>query len=316
MKHIKQHIFLFIVLIIAVYLLIFNALNHTASRELANKNFDFNGKEALQLIKEQVALGPRYPGNEGHDKMVGWMHEQLHSMPNSHIEKQEWNQKGSTSDYELTNFILRVNPDSEKRIIVGTHFDTLKRSVDGAKPIPGANNGASGTAVMLQAIKTLSTNSSPLTTGVDFVFFDAEEGDPDIPPGSTANWSPWGSVYFGEHLDDLYHGAKPDHMINLDLVCSKNAQFYYEMNSLNSTSNQTRKFWGIGAKIDSRMFQPKSKYAVLDDHTVLQKYGVPSFLVIDFDYPPIHSTADTVDKCSSETLDKVGGTLLQYLYSL
>ncbi len=275
---------------------------------------NIDGKTTLALIQSQVDFGPRYLGNGGHDQVVKWLDEQLSAISKENTIKQVWKQKGMKSEYSLTNFIFRINPQNPKRVIVGTHYDTLKHSVDGGKPIPGANNGASGTAVMLSVIQSLTTEHQSPSIGIDFVFFDAEEGDPDIPPG-VSGWEPLGSAYFGEHLSDYYKIKNPGHMVDLDLVCAKDAKFYYETNSLHFAENQTKGLWEIGASIDSQMFLKQPRYAVLDDHTTLQKYGIPGSLVIDFGYPEIHSTTDTIDKCSSETLEKVGNTLLEYINS-
>jgi len=267
----------------------------------------------IQSIKQQVAFGPRYPKSDGHTKFVSWLENQLSPISSNDVVRQDWKQKGVKDSYGLSNFIFRIRPSSQKRIIIGTHFDTLSHSVDGGQPIPGANNGASGTAVLIDLAKELQTN--PPKVGVDLVFFDAEEGDPEIQLGGFG-WTPWGSQYFGEHIADLYSKQKPDHAIIVDLVCSKNAKFYYESNSLSSANSQTKKLWDIGSQVDSQLFVKDTKYSVMDDHTVLQKFGIPSLLVIDFGYPELHSTTDTVEKCSGETLEKTKETLLKYVYSL
>jgi spermidine synthase len=267
----------------------------------------------IQSIKQQVSFGPRFPKSDGHTKFVSWLDTELHSISDTNVVRQDWKQKGLKDSYDLSNFIFRIQPNSPKRIILGTHFDTLKHSVDGGQPIPGANNGASGTAVLLELAKELQKN--PPKVGVDLIFFDAEEGDPEIKLGSFG-WTPWGSTYFGEHLSDIYKNAKPDHAVIIDLVCSKNAKFYYEVNSLASANTQTKKLWDVGSQVDPSLFIKDTKYSVMDDHTVLQKYEIPSLLVIDFGYPELHSTTDTVEKCSGETLEKTKETLLKYVYSL
>ncbi len=279
--------------------------------------------KTLSLIKEQVDFGPRYPGSEGHKKMVEWLDNQLSSIGKENAFKQTWKQKGTKGSYDLTNFIYRINPEADKRIIIGTHYDTLKTSVDTGQPIPGANNGASATAVLLNAARSMQQlqpkADQPLAEianiGIDFVFFDAEEGDPDLPIGGYG-WTPWGSSYFTKNLSDYYKNQKPDHAVILDVVCSKNAEFYYETNSQSSAPAQMKKFWDTGFAIAPDLFHKERKYSVTDDHTVLIKAGIPGFLIIDFDYPPIHSTTDTIDKCSSETFSKMEETLITYLRGL
>lgn len=267
----------------------------------------------LQSIKKQVSFGPRYPKGQGHAPFIAWLDNELRTISAQNSIRQDWEQKGIKETYDLTNFVFRIRPDLQKRIIVGTHFDTLNKSVDNGQPIPGANNGASGTAVLVDLAKELTKNSPKV--GVDLVFFDAEEGDPDIALGSFG-WTPWGSDYFGKHLAELYTNEKPDHAVIIDVVCSSDAKFYYEANSFASANVQTKKMWDIGSKIDYSLFSKDIKHTIVDDHTVLQKYGIPSLLIIDFGYPHIHSTTDTIEKCSGQTLEKTKETLLKYVYSL
>ena len=75
-------------------------------------------------------------------------------------------------------------------------------------------------------------------------------------------------------------------------------------------------FWNAAKTIDSDAFIPQVNAEIRDDHTILNNAGIPSFLVIDVDYPYFHTTADTIDKCSDESLETVGNALLKYIYTL
>lgn len=278
-----------------------------------SKSINFDGDKVIQRLKQIVDFGPRYVTSEGHAKLKDYLDNELNAISQNVVE-QKFTYKGIKNTLEFTNFIVRINPSIKKRVILGTHFDTIKKSIDGEKPIPGANNGGSTTALLIEIAKQLEANP-PNDIGVDIILFDGEEGDPETPPGQNSQWAPIGSEYFAKRINEFY-SQTPDQAVIVDVVCSKNAQFSYESSSMQSAGNQTKKLWSIGKNIDPNLFKEKIGYTVFDDHTSLQKVGIPSLLVIDFDYPYIYSTQDTLDKCSSETLGKVGSTVLEYIYSL
>lgn len=277
----------------------------------------FKGTEAYSFIQKQVAMGPRFIGSEGHTKLVDYLYKEMELHAEEAV-KQDFEIKDKEDIFHYSNIIGRFHSDNPKRIVIGTHFDTLSKSRNGTlwtnnNPVGGANNGASGTAVILELARVLSARQdSPL--GIDLVFFDGEEGTTHTFPGDI-NWKPLGSTYFVEKLDSLY-SQKPQGAIVLDLVCSKEAQFHFESNSLQFAKNQTSSFWSYGEKNASYLFNPTVKYQVVDDHTPLNQAGVPSFLVIDFLYKDLHSPKDTIENCSEETLQSIGETLVDYIYSL
>ena len=152
------------------------------------------------------------------------------------------------------------------------------------------------------------------SVGVDIVFFDGEEGD--INQGSDyTNWKPLGSTYFSEHLSELYGDNKPVSALVLDMVCDKNLRIYKEQSSAQNASAQVESFWSIAREINSGVFRDEVKQSVNDDHTPLNQAGVPSFLLIDFEYPPFHTTGDALDKCSAKSLETVARAVFEYAYS-
>ena len=180
--------------------------------------------------------------------------------------------------------------------------------------MPGANDSASGVAVLVELARILNNSHIVPKVGVDIVFFDGEEGD--IHQGSDhSNWKPLGSTYFAEHLNEFYGNNKPVSALVLDMVCDRDLRIYKEQSSVQNAQVQVDAFWNIAQKVNSRVFQDEVQQNIQDDHTPLNRVGIPSFLLIDFEYPPFHTTSDTLDKCSAESLETVARAVFEYAYS-
>ncbi len=278
------------------------------------EKFTFQGKKALHHIKEITELGPRYLKAEGHQKAIAYFQEQLPS-PKGIWKIQSWAHAGAGGEtFLLSNLVYRINPKAKNRIIIGSHYDSRrfadKDPMQSHMPLTGANDSASGVAVMLELGRLLTT--APLEKlGIDLVFFDGEEGegDPKLP------FFPIGSNYFVDKIHDFYPKRKPDLAIVVDMVCDADLNLYMEKSSLSSAPEAVEAIWAIGAKLHKGII-PKPKYYIRDDHTALQQIGVKSLLLIDFDFPYFHTAGDTLDKCSAKSLDAVGTSIWAYLKGL
>ena len=252
----------------------------------------------LGSVKTQLSFGPRFVGSEGHQKVKEYISTEL-GQSNAKIVRQEWvdEKTGET----LTNFVARFNESASDRIVIATHYDTdptaTKDSVNKNKPVAGASDGASGTAVLLKLAKDFEKLSINQGLGVDMVFFDAE----NYQPGSFAEWSPKGSSYFANKLNDLY-SKPPKKALVVDMVCDKNLNFKKEKASIESNSADVNFLWYIGKSTDKEVFKDIVTSEIKDDHTPLIKAGVPSILLIDLDYPYHNTTKDTLDKCSEKSM--------------
>lgn len=298
-----------------------------------------SGQSMMDMIKQQLSYGPRYVGSDGHRQTRDFIVAEASAMfsastststsastPSVITQRgEELDSNGAT--HGLYNIILRYQPDNPRRIIVGAHYDSKRVADldphDPTAPLPGANDSASGVAVMLETARILAQNnnnygnksSDDLPLGVDFVFFDGEEGFPT--QGShTDAWRPLGSNYFADNLRSIYPETLPEGGLVVDMVCDRNLGIAQDMSSLRYAPEQAKKFWSIGNAIAPGVFQPSNNREVTDDHTALNRVGIPSFVVIDFDYPPWHTKADTTDKCSPKSLSTVSKTLLSYIRSL
>jgi Zn-dependent M28 family amino/carboxypeptidase len=201
--------------------------------------------------------------------------------------------------------IGRANLGKGPIIILGAHYDTRRwADQDPAHPrdpVPGANDGASGVAVLLELARAI--NLGKVHHEIWLAFFDAEDN------GGIDGWD-WvvGSTYMASSLS-----VQPQAMILLDMIGDADQKIYFDGNSDPALS---QKVWTIAAQLGyGDHFIPQVKYTMIDDHIPFAKRGIPSVDIIDFDYPYWHTVADTADKVSSDSLERIGRTLQVFLES-
>jgi len=272
------------------------------------------GKESLSLIKQIVSIGPRYPNTKSKDDFIKFLIAEMETLLDQ-VVLQEFEHEGNT----YTNIIARTNLSQKDRIILGTHYDSKKYADKDPKnpqnPVPGANDSASGVAVLIELARNLALSDNDTNLGVDFVFFDGEEGDPDL-FGTFEGWYPIGSTEFADKIEKYYPATLPSQAVIIDMVCDKNLNIYAEKSSVLSAPSQVTKFFETAQSLYPKNFSGQVISEIKDDHTPLNEAGIPSFLVIDIDYPHYHTTADTPDKCSAVSLQKVGNVLMEYLKNM
>lgn len=272
-----------------------------------------NETPLLNMVKAQLDLGPRHIGTKGHDALAaliaGWLKE-----TGATVVTDRWTETLPSGAYTLTNVMGRINPDAKRRIILGAHYDTKGYAEEekSKAPVPGANDGASGVAVLFALAHELAGLSGP--TGVDLVFFDGEEHDPT---GSTrsAAWHPLGSKRFAEKIATYYPNGKPEAAVVIDMVCDKDLHFVRDEFSMKHARNVTDALWKIGGTVAPDAFNGTKTVAISDDHISLQNVGIPAALIIDYGYDAWHTTRDTIDQCSEESMAIVLETLTQYVHT-
>ncbi len=271
----------------------------------------FDSTRAFNHLRSQVNIGPRIPGTSGIEEARAYMEGELQKQDwiverEPFIPNESWNSKG----IEVTNLVARPNwydTSGEKSFVyLAAHYDTRRladQEQDAQKqkqPVPGANDGASGTAILLELARVIRQHD---IRGVRFVFFDAED------QGGIEGW-PWivGSTYHAEHLSDP---KQVQAFILVDMVGDEDPQFYWEGNSDASLREQ---IWTIAAELGYQdAFIPSLKYTMLDDHVPFKDKGIPVVDIIDFDYPYWHTTSDNLDHVSASTLEMVGKTVESWL---
>ena len=279
----------------------------------------WQGDRALADIVTQVSFGRRAMGTPGHQQTIAFIETQLRAL-GTEPRRQSADVAADGAPHPITNIVAALYPDATKRIVLATHYDSIIRAYRDPQhpdaPMPGANNSASGVALLLETVRALKGQTTPPPLGVDLVFFDGEEGAQSLGEGDP-RFAPLGSPYFAQHLDEIYPKARPVEAIDFDMVCWREMKLRPESGSLQAAPDQVRKFWTTG-----RLFAPTyfamdpTPEEIFDDQAALARAHIPAFLVIGFDYEPWYNTTqDTPDKCSAEALAGVGRTLIRYLYA-
>jgi Zn-dependent M28 family amino/carboxypeptidase len=256
----------------------------------------FNGERAYKDVLVQVNFGPRIPGSTAHTQTIVYIQQELERAGwRMYIQDTLW------QGFSVQN-IIASRSGTAVPIIVGAHYDSRlladqDQGPDGKYPVPGADDGASGVAVLLELARTLPAGGVP----VQLVFFDAEDNG-----GLESRQWIMGSRAFVAALKE-----KPRAAIIVDMVGDSDLNIYIERNSnLNLTSAIWRQAAVLGYGKD---FIAQPKYDMIDDHTPFLEDGIPAVDIIDFDYPYWHTAADTADKVSAKSLQAVGETLWAWL---
>lgn len=257
----------------------------------------FRGDRAMQHAAAQMQWVPRDTGTPGWQKCGDYIAEQLKAQ-GWQVEEQGFPYRG----VQCRNIIGKRG--SGPRIIVGAHYDA-RRYADAepepskrSLPVPAANDGASGVAVLLE----LARVARPEDFGreVWLAAFDAEDN------GEIDGWQ-WtvGSAYLAQSLS-----VAPQAVVVLDMIGDADQQIFYEGNS---DQPIRQAIWGIAAELGYASFVPQVRHSMLDDHTPFLQRGYRAVDLIDFDYPFWHTAGDTLDKISAASLEAVGRTIEQWL---
>ncbi|HKV76373.1 MAG TPA: M28 family peptidase [Gemmatimonadales bacterium] len=273
---------------------------------------EFDGASAFKYIERQMAFGPRIPGTAGHQRMAAWLDSILPGRADSLI-VQRWKHVTARGDtLTLTNYLLRFNPSATEHILYLAHWDTRPTSdsplqkaeqlaANRARPVPGANDGASGVALLLGIADVLKR--TPPGRGIDLLLVDGEDyGDFEKTPDDVL----MGSKYYAANLPP---GPTPLFAVLWDMIAGKNLQLYQEGNSLLGAPEVVELVWTAAKEAGhGDVFVASPKYTLIDDHVSLQKVGIRAIDVVHFapDYPYWHTPDDTIDKLSSESLQIVG----------
>jgi Zn-dependent M28 family amino/carboxypeptidase len=253
----------------------------------------FDGQRAYADVQTQVAFGARLPGSEGHAQVQEWI--------GAELVKAGWTvevQESEALGHPIRNIVAKRS-DEPPQILIGAHYDSRMFADNDPDPaqhtsfVPGANDGASGVAVLLELARSLPNETVP----VWLVFFDAEDN------GRIEGWD-WilGSREFVKN-----NPIQPRAAIIVDMIGDADLNIYKERNS---NPDLTDEIWAVAKELGHESkFIPEYKHSMLDDHTPFLEAGIPAVDIIDFDYPYWHTVQDTPDKVSAESLQAVGETV-------
>jgi Zn-dependent M28 family amino/carboxypeptidase len=277
----------------------------------------FDGAAALELVRTQVAFGPRVPGTPGHAAQLAWMVEHLGARAPELTVDTFTHVTTAGDTLTLHNVLARFVPEATRRIVLLAHWDTRPRSdaatdsADRVLPVPGANDGASGTAVLLELAALFAAVPPPL--GVDLLFVDGED--------------------YGPTLDDMLLGARryasrlgegdagrPIYGLLLDMVGDADPSFPAEEYSMQFAEVVVRKVWRAAERLGYRAYFPSAVgQRINDDHVPLIEAGLPTANIIDLEYGPgnryWHTPDDTPERLSAATLGMVGEVVAELVYS-
>jgi glutaminyl-peptide cyclotransferase len=291
---------------------------------------EFSADSAYRFADEQVKFGPRIPNRPAHIKAGDYFVRRLKEFGAIVIEQ---NFEANTFDGQrlsLRNIIASYAPERQKRVLLAAHWDTRPYSdKDASKPdatFDGANDGASGVAVLMEIARVIG-KSNPPEVGVDIILFDGEDwGEKDgattsiTPPKGLDSWWCLGSQYWSKHKHKKGYSAY--YGILLDMVGAKNAHFFKEGYSMEYAPRIVEKVWGTASRLGkSSLFVNQKEAPITDDHRFVNEIGkIPMIDIVHFD--PVkgyfgdfhHTQKDNMSLISKESLGATGTVLLNVIY--
>ena len=277
----------------------------------------FSGENAFKHLIKQCSFGPRNPGSEGHKNTLNYYLKTFNGLADTVFTQSFEDEMPRTrAKVEMNNVIAQFNRGSAKQIMISAHWDTRPWADTGSimkkeMPILGANDGASGVAVIIELAYIFKQNPPPI--GVSLVLFDAE--DYGVPGDSWTYCK--GSQYFARNLPISY----PEYGINIDMIADRQPEFYIERISYQQNASLVLELWELSEELGLKAFKKQAKDSIFDDHVPLYEIaGIPAINIIDFDYPNDktnywHTHNDIVQNCSPNGLYQVGTLLVNHIYN-
>jgi glutaminyl-peptide cyclotransferase len=286
---------------------------------------EVDGARAQARVVFQVAAGARVPGSAAHARILEWLDVELTRL-GGRVERQAFMDSSLGRPLALTNVIARFGPAAARGgagkagpgragtsgIVLCAHWDSRAWADQDpdpafrALPVPGANDGASGVAVLLEVAELMSRRPPPLP--VDLVFFDGEDqGSPNEPQGFCL-----GASHYARQLGTT--AEKPLAAFLFDMVGDRDLEIYPEVQSAERAANLVALVLEGARATGAHQFKPEPRYSIMDDHIPLLDAGVPAVDIIDFDYPAWHTHRDLPDQTSPASLAAVARVAAWIVY--
>ena len=281
-----------------------------------------NGERLVEYVRTQLSWGPRVPGTPAHDSCRRWLIAQLRASADTVFE-QRFEVTVYGKRYACTNILARLFPSRMNRVLLCAHWDSRPTADEDpirsnrSKPIPGANDGASGVAVVLELVRLLR-QQPPGDVGIDVALFDAE----DMGAPSDETMFCLGSKQL---VRDFPFPNRPRYGILFDLVGDQEAKFPIEYNSQTAAEPLVARLWNLGALYGGGHFVQQVGGSVVDDHLSLIEFGIPTANIIDIELVGNraanqrrrywHTLADDLRNISGATMSSVVRVVLALLYS-
>ncbi|MCM1005766.1 MAG: M28 family peptidase [Prevotella sp.] len=277
----------------------------------------FNADSAYYNVEKQVNFGPRVPGSASHKACGEWLAEQLGAKGSKVTIQDTLLHAFDGTRLPTRNILGQFNPQKSDRILLVAHWDTRPwadqdpNPENRDKPVPGANDGASGVGVLLEVARVLGT--AGVDKGIDILFVDSEDYGSE---GDEESWA-LGARAFVENPPIA--GYKPERVILLDMVGGKGSTFRREMFSAYNAGNLLDAVWTAASRAGhSDLFVNHPGGGITDDHVEFLKAGIPAIDIIALTdngfLSTWHTLSDNMENIDREVLKAVGRTVLAYLY--
>jgi hypothetical protein len=279
-----------------------------------------DGQRAYRYLKEICELGPRPAGSEANARQRKLVADHFTKL-GAKVREQPFRGRHPLNGarVQMANLIGSWHPERSQRVVIGAHYDTRphpdQEEDDERRKLPflGANDGASGVALLMELAHHLNDLVTPW--GVDLVLFDGEE----LVFGNNPRLGDYflGSKHFAQTYADQVERRRPGPRYArgfvLDMIGGRNQVIKQEPNSLNLARDLVREVWAVAEQLKIRSFSFDVGREVLDDHLALNDAGIPTIDLIDFEYPYWHKADDLPENCSAESLSDVGKVLTAWL---
>jgi len=272
---------------------------------------EVDGARAQSRVRHQVEAGPRIPGSPGHAAVRAWLESELGRL-GARVERRDFTDSTLGRPLALSNLVARYGPPGAP-LVFCAHWDSrpfADQDPDTARrgdPVPGANDGASGVAVLLELAELMSRR--PPGVPVQLVFLDGEDQGE---ARDAAGFCLGARRFAGETASGP---ERPRAVFLFDMVGDRDLQIHPEGESARRAANLVSLVLEGAKKTGARHFHREPRYSLTDDHIPFLDNGIPAVDIIDFDYPAWHTTQDLPSQTSAESLAEVARVGEWILYS-
>ena len=311
-----------LILLIFISILVFGCNNKSEKVPQDDRQVkipSFNADSAYTYIAKQLDFGPRRMNSQAHEECKNWLAQKLgeHGFD---VELQEFEAMAYNNELlKATNIHGIYNPEVEERVLLCAHYDTRhiadKDDQREEEPIDGADDGASGVAVLIEMARLINEANIPM--GIDIVFFDAEDHGSDK-PNQDYTWG-LGSQYWAKEIRKSDYKYK--YGILLDMVGAKNATFRKEGFSMASAKHEVDQIWNLAKQMGKDRYFVDSKTGyITDDHRfIIENARIPMVDIINIQQNGAfgfyhHRHSDNIDVIDLQTLAAVGQVVTAYVF--
>ena len=285
---------------------------------------DFSTDSAYAYVEAQLAFGNRIPGSKGWSQCADWLVKQMCRWCDTVIvqdfKAELWN--GSTVPGK--NIIASLRPEANSRVLLTAHWDSRswadhdKNDDLQHSPVPGANDGASGVAALMEMARVMS--KMPPSVGVDFIFFDVEDqGAPEW--SEVYDQDTWckGSQYWSQNRHLPYYSAV--YGVLFDMVGTQHPCFTKEQISRSFAPGLTNKLWRVADALGyGNIFVDQETDPILDDHYYVNRLAnIPMADIVQNSpntsfFEHWHTTTDDINSVSADALRTVATVTMKTIY--